>query len=81
VFCAHLKYFASSSKFGYIETKEHGWQHTNFKRKVMEFQDKFEQTPLVLSIEVMFFLSDWLKNHIQGSDKKFSACFNSNGLK
>jgi hemerythrin len=72
------KYFA---RFGYPETDSHKKEHAAFVKKVSEFKDGFEKGKISLSIEVMNFLSDWLKNHINGTDKKYSQFFNEKGLK
>jgi hemerythrin len=72
------KYF---DRFGYPETDSHKKEHVAFVKKVSEFKDGFEKGKLSLSIEVMNFLSDWLKNHINGTDKKYSQFFNEKGLK
>ncbi|MEW6536203.1 MAG: bacteriohemerythrin [Candidatus Auribacterota bacterium] len=71
------KYF---DKYGYPDTKAHKETHTAFVNKMTEFKDKFEQGKLSLSIEVMNFLSDWLKKHIMGTDQKYSSFFNGKGL-
>ena len=68
-------------RFGYPETDQHKKEHTAFVEKVTDFQKKIESRNLFLSLEVMDFLSDWLKNHIMGSDKKYASFFNANGLK
>jgi hemerythrin len=68
-------------QFGYPETDAHKKEHAAFSEKAMEIKNKFETRSLMLSIEVMDFLSDWLKKHIMGSDKKYAAFFNANGLK
>jgi hemerythrin len=72
------KYFA---QFGYPDTENHKKEHTAFVQKVSDFKDGFEKKKLSLTIEVMDFLSDWLKNHIKGTDKKYSQIFNEKGLK
>ena len=68
-------------QFGYSETDSHKKEHSVFVQKVSEFKDGFEKGKLSLSIEVMNFLSDWLQNHIKGTDKKYSQFFNEKGLK
>ncbi len=72
------KYF---DRFGYPETDSHKKEHVAFVKKVSEFKNGFEQGKLGLSIEVMNFLSDWLKNHIKLTDMKYSKFFNEKGLK
>lgn len=67
-------------RFGYAETEAHKKEHAAFVRKVSDFKSGFEQGKITLTIEIMNFLSDWLKNHIKGTDKKYSAFFNANGL-
>ena len=77
-FSTEEKYFA---KFNYPETDQHTQEHKIFSVKVDDFAKKFQTGQLGLSIDVMTFLSDWLGKHIKGTDKKYSACFNANGLK
>ena len=72
------KYF---DQFGYPETDSHKQEHSDFVKKVGEFKDDFETGKLGLSIPVMNFLSDWLRTHIKGSDKKYGPFFNEKGLK
>jgi hemerythrin len=69
------------NQFGYPETYSHKKEHIAFVQKVSEFNDGFEKGKLSLSIDVMNFLSDWLQNHIKGTDKKYSQFFNGKGLK
>lgn len=72
------KYFA---QFNYPDTDNHKREHAAFVQKVTGFKNGFEEKRLTLTIEVMNFLSDWLKNHIMGTDKKYSHFFNEKGLK
>ncbi|MCK9363574.1 MAG: bacteriohemerythrin [Syntrophales bacterium] len=72
------KYFA---QFGYPDTDNHKKEHVAFVQKVADFKDGFEKRKLSLTIEVMNFLSDWLKNHIMKTDKKYAQFFNEKGLK
>ena len=68
-------------KFGYPEADSHKKEHAEFMDKVSDFKKDFDAGRIGLSVEVMNFLSDWLKNHIMGSDKNYSAFFNEKGLK
>jgi hemerythrin len=67
-------------KFGYPDTVNHKKEHVAFVQKVTDFKNGFEKNNLSVTVEVMNFLSDWLKNHIKGTDKKYSAFFNEKGL-
>jgi hemerythrin len=71
-------YFA---QFGYPDTEDHKKEHVAFVQKVIAFKEGFEKKEISLTIEVMGFLSDWLKNHIMGTDKKYTRFFNEMGLK
>lgn len=70
-------YFA---KFNYAEKETHIAEHLKFIAEVSKFQKDFTEGRLGLSLTVMNFLSNWLNKHIMGTDKKYSACFTSNGL-
>ena len=77
-FATEEKYFAT---FAFPEADQHIQEHRAFSAKVDDFATRFKSGQLGLSIDVMNFLSDWLGKHIKGTDKKYTACFNANGLK
>ncbi|HBF34086.1 TPA: hemerythrin [Candidatus Sumerlaeota bacterium] len=68
-------------KFGYPDAPAHKAEHVHFIAEVKKFKNDFESGKLGLSIEIMTFLNDWLKKHIMGVDKKYTAFFNEKGLK
>ena len=72
------KYF---DRFEYPETDAHKKEHATFVGKVSDFIAKYESKQRLLTIEVMDFLSGWLKNHIMGTDKQYAGFFNENGLR
>jgi hemerythrin len=72
------KYF---DRYGYPETDRHKKEHSDFVDKVSEFKNGFDQGKLSVSVEVMRFLSQWLQNHIKGTDKKYGPFLNEKGLK
>ncbi len=77
-FALEEKYFA---KFDYPDTPAHKAEHQKFVAEVSKFKKDFDAGTLGISIKVLSFLSDWLRGHIMGVDKKYSAFFNENGLK
>ena len=77
-FSTEEKYF---DKFGYPETAAHKKEHNGFIEKVAVFKEDFDRGKLMLSIEVIGFLKDWLVTHIKGADKKYGPFLNEKGLK
>ncbi len=76
-FATEEKYF---DQFDYPETTTHKNEHNDFIKKITDFKQDFGEGRLFLSTHIMNFLKDWLINHIQGSDKKYSSLFNEKGL-
>lgn len=72
------KYMTS---FKYPQLSSHKLEHEEFVKKVLDFQKEYNSGKLALTLDVMAFLKEWLVSHIQGTDKKYSPCFNENGLK
>ena len=68
------------AKFNFDGAAAHKQEHAKFLADVGKFKADFDANKLGLSIKVMQFLSDWLKSHIMGTDQKYSACFNANGM-
>ncbi len=67
-------------KYKFPGFSQHKKEHEAFVTKVSEFIQKHKDGHLMLSMEVMNFLKDWLKNHIQGVDKKYSPFLNGKGV-
>ena len=77
-FAAEEAYFA---KYGYPETAAHKLEHTKFINQLNKFKQDFEAGKLSVTIDVLKFLSDWLVNHIKGTDQKYSKFLNDKGVK
>ncbi|GJQ64579.1 MAG: hemerythrin [Melioribacteraceae bacterium] len=60
---------------------QHKAEHENLICQVAEFKQKFDTGSLTLSISIINFLSDWVKNHIMAVDKQYSDFLNSKGVK
>ena len=80
-----LMHFETEEKFfaqyGYPEAENHRKVHRAFVDKVSAFKEQYAQGHKGLTIEVMDFLMDWLRNHIKGEDKKYTPFLLSKGLK
>ena len=69
------------SKYGYPELAAHKQEHDNLTRKVLDFQQDYAQSRVGLSIPLMTFLENWLKDHILGTDKGYGPFLNGKGVK
>ena len=68
-------------RFDYKEKSSHTLEHDSFVKKAVEFKKSFDNGNSMLSVEVLNFLSKWIKDHILVSDKKYSEFLNSKGIK
>jgi hemerythrin len=68
------------SRHLYPELTEHKEKHTFFINKINDYATQFESGNLLISIELMNFLKDWLISHIAGMDKKYSSFFSDKGI-
>jgi len=69
----HFKYEEQMmQKFNYEGLEEHQYEHNMFISNVEILEEKFKSGKTILSYEITSFLKVWLKEHIQGVDKKYS---------
>ncbi len=80
-----VTHFATEEKlfaqYGYPEEKAHVELHRKLVAQVVDIQKKFKAGNAMISMELMSFLKDWLVNHIQGTDKKYSSFLRQHGVK
>ena len=67
-------------EFNYEGYPEHKKIHEDFVAKAVDLQEQLKNESFVLSLDVLNFLRDWLKEHIQGTDRKYIPCFQDNGI-
>jgi hemerythrin len=67
-------------QYGYPEYLRHKIEHDELTRKAKELNEGFLAGKVSITIHVMNFLKDWLRNHILASDKKYSPLLCSKGL-
>ncbi|HSW64924.1 MAG TPA: bacteriohemerythrin [Dissulfurispiraceae bacterium] len=65
---------------GYPESMSHKTKHDELTKKVLQFQKDLHDGKVVMSVEIMAFLKDWLLNHIKGTDMKYSSFMKSKGV-
>jgi len=67
-------------KYGYPRARGHKKQHQGFVDKVAEFMEKYKANEERLTLEVLHFLADWVRNHILTSDHDFGEWFLEHGV-
>ncbi|HEY1730245.1 MAG TPA: bacteriohemerythrin [Terriglobales bacterium] len=65
---------------GYPQLQGQIEQHRRFTDKVKELSVKYKAGTIGITVEMLDFLSDWLKRHILGMDKQNSEFLNSKGF-
>jgi hemerythrin len=67
-------------EYGYPDTERHMKEHQEFVQQVLDFQAKFATGTAPVTIKILSFLRDWIQNHINGNDKKYSGYLNAKGV-
>ena len=65
---------------GYPDFVAHKLEHERLTTKVIQFQKDWDAGQVTLSLDIMQFLSDWLRSHILGVDKKYVPFLHSKGV-
>jgi hemerythrin len=68
-------------QYNYPEYDHHKGLHNEFIEKVTDIEKRFREGELVLSFEITDFLKNWLKNHIKGTDRRYSEFLIEKGVK
>jgi hemerythrin-like metal-binding protein len=71
------KYF---KEFNYSGAEEHIREHRNLTKRLDHLIADEEKGKKTVVIETIYFLEDWLKNHLAKQDKKYVDCFKDHGL-
>jgi hemerythrin len=68
-------HFAAEEKLmqrcGYPDLAAHRAKHDEMTQKVLQLQHDFQAGNIMLSIEVMEYLNNWLRQHIGGTDRQY----------
>jgi hemerythrin len=58
----------------------HQQEHRELTDKVQEFIGEYQKGNVLVSIDLLMFLRDWLQKHILVTDRKYGAHLNANGV-
>lgn len=67
-------------KHDYPYFDDHKSEHSHFILEIDKLTEKYESSSNLINIQVLYFLKDWLTNHILNTDKRYSDFFNSKGI-
>ncbi len=67
-------------ELNYAGYQEHKKEHREFLKTTVSFCQRVVAREHNLIDDLCEFLEQWLAKHILGTDKKFTECFNKNGL-
>ncbi|MDR3412905.1 MAG: bacteriohemerythrin [Formivibrio sp.] len=59
-------------EINYVDFQSHKAEHERLVKEVKDLQARFEAGSITITVSVGNFLADWLRNHIQGLDKKLA---------
>ncbi len=72
---------AYMSKFEYPYYLLHYNEHLNFSLHMIIYNNQVINGEYKIMDELYNYLQEWLVHHIQKTDKKYTKCFNKNGLR
>jgi hemerythrin len=64
----------------YPDYPAHKNEHDKFVAKVVQVEKDLKTGKCAMSMDILNFLSNWLVNHIKGTDKKYSPFLNAAGV-
>jgi len=67
--------------YKYPHAEEHIAEHALFIAKIQEFTKKYKKGNVSISIDLMHYIADWIRDHIKGTDDKYTEFFHAKGLK
>lgn len=78
----HFKYEEDVfDKYGYMRSMSHKKEHTELLKQVALYAEQYQNGKIMMSMEVMDFLKNWLLNHILVIDKAYTDFFKEHNVK
>jgi hemerythrin-like metal-binding protein len=66
--------------YDFPETDEHIAEHRDFARMISVLADSYPENELRTSLFLLKYLEQYIKNHVTGTDKRYSKHLNDRGL-
>ena len=63
---------------GYLAHKE---EHDKFVKAVLDLEERFQKGKMILTIEIINFIRDWITKHILTIDKQYTKFLNAKGVR
>lgn len=67
-------------RYGFPGASAHRKEHEQLVEEVKKLHEKFTKGNLMLSMEVLYFLKNWVTNHIEKTDKQYGPYFREKGV-
>lgn len=67
-------------QYEYPNYEQHKKEHEAFIDKVNALEEKLKKESIVITFEITNFLKDWIKKHIQNTDKQYSDFLLKHGV-
>lgn len=67
-------------EYGYPESEEHKREHDEFTRRTIDFLEDSNRGQKMITVDVLDYLTEWLRHHILEQDKKFGPFLRSKGV-
>ncbi len=68
-------------QYNYPEYLEHKVEHVRFVQRVLDFENRYKNGKLILTLEITNFIKKWVANHIITTDKKYSDFLINRGVR
>lgn len=62
--------------FGFLNyplAESHKKEHLDFINKITRFKNDFDSGKVGLTVEMLNFLCEWVRNHLKGADQKYAT--------
>ncbi len=67
-------------KYNYQHLEAHRKEHEKFIGEISNMREKLNSSSNLVNIQLLYFLKDWLTNHIMSTDMKYSEFFREQGF-
>ncbi len=71
---------ASMKLYHYPKYEAHKKEHDAFVKSVLEFENRFNQGKMILTIEITNFIKDWITKHVMEVDKQYTEHLTARGV-